>query len=437
MLDDGLDAAPPGPGRVRGLLLAATIASWERATRPSPRWCEQALAEAGDDPLLLARCHATLAETSPSGAVEDLFHAERAVDLLESLAAPPADLLANALTNVAAHGLPARARSGRADCWSAPWRCRPQAPTPCPVNERAALGLGMYLKVVDRFDESRAVAARRCGRPRSTRATTARCRSRSAIWRPWSAGPATTTSPSGLRRRGSRARRAGWGCGRRCPASAHVLALAHLGRLDEARALGRADLAADESVGFTVGRGAAPAQPRRGRAVGRRPGGRRRAPAARAGHLRGGGRHPGAGHPARCIRTPSPRWSRSDGLDEAERLTEQLDVEHRGQPPSVVDRDGAALPRAAARPPRVTCPARSSCSRPRSPTTNGCRCRSRRRGPGCCLAGVLRRAGRRSDARRELEAARGVFDRLGTPVQARRPAPSWPRIGGRHRQTRS
>ena len=32
--------------------------------------------------------------------------------------------------------------------------------------------------------------------------------------------------------------------------SAHVLTLAHLGRLEEARELGEADLAADESLGF-------------------------------------------------------------------------------------------------------------------------------------------------------------------------------------------
>ena len=49
---------------------------------PSPRWCEQALTEAGDDPLLQARCHATFAETCPSGAKLDLWHADQAVALL-------------------------------------------------------------------------------------------------------------------------------------------------------------------------------------------------------------------------------------------------------------------------------------------------------------------------------------------------------------------
>ena len=68
LLSRGLDAAPPGPARVPGLLLAATIASWERGDATVAHWCHQAMTEAGDDVLLRARCHATLADTSPSGA---------------------------------------------------------------------------------------------------------------------------------------------------------------------------------------------------------------------------------------------------------------------------------------------------------------------------------------------------------------------------------
>ena len=48
------------------------------------------------------------------------------------------------------------------------------------------------------------------------------------------------------------------------PNSVHVLALAHQGHLDEARALGAADLAADESVGFDVRDRAGPPQPGHG-----------------------------------------------------------------------------------------------------------------------------------------------------------------------------
>jgi hypothetical protein len=72
ILTVGLDASAPGPSRVRGLLLQATIASWELGDATVAEWCERALTEAGDDPLMLARCHATFAETSPSGASVDL-----------------------------------------------------------------------------------------------------------------------------------------------------------------------------------------------------------------------------------------------------------------------------------------------------------------------------------------------------------------------------
>lgn len=136
------------------MLLGASIASWESGDATVARWCEQALAEAGEDTLLLARCHATFAETSPSGAAADLLHAEAAVDLLETMTAPPGGLLANALTNVAMH----RFRLGRGLAVSILERAVAlQAHAePVPVSDRAGLGLGMYLKVVDRFEESRA-----------------------------------------------------------------------------------------------------------------------------------------------------------------------------------------------------------------------------------------------------------------------------------------
>jgi hypothetical protein len=87
-------------------LLAATIASWEQGDATVADRCAQALAEAGDDALLRAQCHATLADASPSGAAEDLRDAEQAVALLQqSMAEPPAGLLAAALAGVAVHGL--------------------------------------------------------------------------------------------------------------------------------------------------------------------------------------------------------------------------------------------------------------------------------------------------------------------------------------------
>ena len=47
------------------------------------------------------------------------------------------------------------------------------------------------------------------------------------------------------------------------------------------------------------------------------------------------------------------------------------------------------------------------------------------------FASLLRRSGHRSDARRELVAAREVFVRLGTPLQARQASTELARIGGR------
>ena len=49
------------------------------------------------------------------------------------------------------------------------------------------------------------------------------------------------------------------------------------------------------------------------------------------------------------------------------------------------------------------------------------------------LGGVLRRAGRRAEARRELEAARAMFLRLGTPIQERQASAELDSIGGRRR----
>jgi DNA-binding CsgD family transcriptional regulator len=49
------------------------------------------------------------------------------------------------------------------------------------------------------------------------------------------------------------------------------------------------------------------------------------------------------------------------------------------------------------------------------------------------LGSVLRRAGHRSDARRQLEAARATFLRLGTPIQAGQASTELDSIGGRRR----
>ena len=115
VLAAGLDASAPGPARVRGLLLAATIASWEFGDATVAALCAQAMAEAGEDGLLRARCHAMLADTSPSGATTDLFHAERAVELLEALPSPPQRSAGERADQHRVARVPARPRAGRVD----------------------------------------------------------------------------------------------------------------------------------------------------------------------------------------------------------------------------------------------------------------------------------------------------------------------------------
>jgi DNA-binding CsgD family transcriptional regulator len=246
VLGQELDAVAPGPLRVPGLLLQATIASWEQGDATVARWCEQAIAEAGDSALLLARCHATLAETCPSGAALDLVNAETAVAMLEAMPDPPADLFSSALANVAVHGcrlghglnVPALERAvalqDRAE--------------PVPVSDRAGLGLGMYLKVVDRFDESRGWlrAMRSSAVDEGDDSALPMTLGHLATLECWSGDYAlalayATEGREHAVRMGLRAP---------MPSSAEVLVLAHLGRLDEARELAHRDIEADESLGY-------------------------------------------------------------------------------------------------------------------------------------------------------------------------------------------
>ena len=339
VLDDCLATAPPGPLRVRGLLLAATIASWEFGDATVADLCEQAMTEAGDDALLRARCHATLADTSPSGATIDLFHAERAVELLEAMDAPPTDLLANALTNVALH----RCRLGRGlGVTSLERAAALQADgPPVPVSDRAASVLGMYLKVVDRFDESRTwlQTVRTAAVDEGDDSALPNTLGHLATLECW-AGRYELALEYAIEGR-ERAVRTGL----RAPVatSAHVLALAHLGRLDEARALGQADLAADEALSFVS------AVALHSRSLG-------------VTELMAGNNQSAAEHLVRAvlvstedvgIREPAILRAHPDAvttlvtlgrIEEAQALTEQLDVSTRGQSPAVVDRTSRALP---------------------------------------------------------------------------------------------
>jgi DNA-binding CsgD family transcriptional regulator len=429
ILAAGLAAAPPGPARVRGLLLQATIASWEQGDATVADWCELAMAEAGEDRLLLALCHATLAETSPSGAALDLFHAQSAVDLLEAMDAPPSDLLASSLSNLACNGC----RLGRGLAVTTLERAAAlQADAdPVPVGERAGMGLGMYLKVIDRFEESRSwlqsmwTAAIDEGDDSALPITLGHL----ATLECW-AGDYDLALEYAVAGREHASR---MGVRAPMPQSAHVLALAHLGRLDEARSLAEGDVAADQSVGFT---------------------------AAIALHLRSlGFAELLAGNPAaaaeHCLRAlaisseeigiAEPAILRLHGdavaalvalgrIDDAWRLTRDLDsvtqTNHLPWSTAIAGRCHGLLKAAEGDVPAALEILYQSVIDHQLLPMPFEQARTR-----LLLGGVLRRSGKRNEARAELEAARDVFDRLGTPIQAEQARVELASLGGRPGRT--
>ena len=425
ILTAALEAAVPGAGRVPGLLLQATIASWEQGDATVGQWCEQALVEAGRDPLLIARCHATFAETSPSGAEADLAHARRAVQLLEGMESPPPDLLSNALTNLALH----RFRLGYGlDVATLDRAVALQARgVPPRVSDRAGMALGICLKVVDRFGDSRSWlhAMRTCATDEGDDSALPNTLGHLAILECW-AGEYQLALRYAVEGR-SHAERTG----HRAPMleSAHVLALAHLGRLTEARDLAQRDLARDEALGFDAGvalhlRSLGFTELAAGNPV-----------VAAACFLRAlaiSRDEIGIGEPAIMRLHPDAVTALAavGNVAEAERLTGELDASTAsshlpwstamaGRCHSVVSAASgdmpaavAALEQALADHERLPMPFEEARTRLLYGTT-------------------LRRAGRRSDARRELEAARAVFIRLGTPVQAAQALTELARIGGK------
>jgi DNA-binding CsgD family transcriptional regulator len=427
LLAGAVDATPPGPARVDALLLHASIASWESGDATVARWCELALAEAGEDRLLLARSHATFADTSPSGAAVDLFHAEAAVELLEAMPAAPAGLLANALSNVAMH----RFRLGRGLAVSSLERAaalQAQA-EPVPVSDRAGLALGMYLKVVDRFEESRAwlETIRTCAVDEGDDSALPITLGHLAALECWAgeyeaAIALATEGRDHAERMGIRAP---------MPASVHVLALAHRGRTEQARALGERDLAADESAGFW----SAVALDLRSLGTAELMAGD--IPAAANHFLRAlqiSSEEIGINEPAILRLHPDAIEAliALGRVEEAERLTRQLDAatEANHHPWSTVmaarchgllkaangERTAAVelLEGALVEHPRLPMPFEEARTR-------------------LLLGRMLRRAGYRTRARQELETACGVFLALGTPVQERQARTELDGIGGRRR----
>ena len=420
----GLQAASPGPARVPGLLLQATIASWEHGDATVARWCEQALAEAGDDKLLLARCHATFAETSPSGAEADLVHAQCAVKLLQGIDSPPSDLLSNALTNLALHGC----RLGHGLAVTTLERAvalQAQGMLP-PVSDRAGMTLGMCLKVVDLFEDSRSWlhAMRTCADDEGDDSALPNTLGHLAILECW-AGEYQLALRYAAEGRDHAAR---IGCRAPMLASAHVLVLAHLGRLTEARDLAEGDLASDEALGYV----SAVALHLRSLGFTELAAGN---PGAAAAHFLRAiaiSREIGIGEPAIMRLHPDAVTAlvAVGNVKEAERLTAELDASTaRNHMPwstamasrchgvlcaAAGDIAGAvdALERALADHGRLPMPFEEARTR-------------------LLLGAVLRRSGRRSDARRELDAALAVFIRLGTPVQAEQAHSELAGIGGK------
>ncbi|HEY7858245.1 MAG TPA: AAA family ATPase [Candidatus Nanopelagicales bacterium] len=429
LLDIGSEQSPPGPHRVEALLLQAAIASWERGDATVVRWCEQALAEAGDDPLLQARVHAAFAATSPSGAFEDLFHAESAVALLETLPDPPSGLLASVLTNVACH----RFRLGQGlqvDMLERAAALQAES-EPVPVVDRAGMGLGMYLKAVDRFEESRGWlnAMRRCAIDEGDDSALPITLGHLAALECWAGDyvRAVDLAVEGREHAERMAIRAPM------PTSVHVLALAHQGHLEKARELGAADLAADEAVGFTSAtaldlRSLGTAELWAGEAV------------LAADHLL---RALEISSDEVGIREPAILRVHPEAvsalvtlgrLEEALVLTEQLaeSTEATQHPWSRSmalrchallaaaggDNAGAVVLLDEALDVQKYLPMPFELARTR-----------------LLLGQVLRRAGRRKDSRGQLESARDLFQRLGTPVHEREADAELAAIGGRRRET--
>jgi hypothetical protein len=67
LLAGAVGATAPGPARVDALLLHASIASWESGDATVARWCELALAEAGEDILLCASRLSTASRSHAPG----------------------------------------------------------------------------------------------------------------------------------------------------------------------------------------------------------------------------------------------------------------------------------------------------------------------------------------------------------------------------------
>ena len=153
MADLAVDEQEPGPARVDGLLLLAMMDYWTSGSPAAAQRCQTALAESGDDHRLQARCHAALADLAPYEAPLLLEHARRAVDLIGEDQHPPPGLLSNALKNVAYHEF----RLGRGLHMTTLHRAAVAEDDgdPLPVLERVRMYTGMLCRFAGDFEMAR------------------------------------------------------------------------------------------------------------------------------------------------------------------------------------------------------------------------------------------------------------------------------------------
>ena len=239
------EASDPGPERVPGLLLLATIDYWTSGSATTAQWCDQAMREAGSDRMLMARCHAAVADMAPYAAAELLGHARTAVELMGEGDDAPPDVLASALKNVAYHelrlghglSLPLLERAAVAEAQS----------VPVPIIERVGMCLGMLLRFAGQFADARRwlLQMRQSAEDEGDDSALPNILGHLALLECWVGDYALALryASEGLDLS------ARTGVGSPSVTAAHALAEAHLGHIDEARHIALAALAHDESQG--------------------------------------------------------------------------------------------------------------------------------------------------------------------------------------------
>ena len=423
MVSAALDDSATGADRVDALLLLAMMDYWTEGSPSAAKWCEQALEASGDDRRLLARCHAALADLAPFEAPRLLEHARRAVELLSEEHDPPADLLANALKNVAYHEL--RLGQGLSLSTLEHAVAIEASCEPLPVLERVGMYIGMLYRFAGEFDEARTwlLAMLQCAHDEGDDSALPTIYGHLALLECWAGNfpLAMTYVASGNEFTILT------GVASPSVTAAHAFALSAIGNIDEARQVATAAIADDEaqhddgdvacdlrSLGFA--------------------------------ELAAGNLSAAADHLLRALTIvddlgvlePSILRIHADAVEalvglgrlaEAEGLTAELN-----DPSMLIQRGRGRWHCAAAacwhwrpatwRGPRQPSP-------PRSAVTRRSRCRSKKRGTRLWLGVVLRRAGQRRNARTALDGALRAFESLGTPLFAERTRAELARLGGR------